>query len=1073
MNIIFLRFTGRFCLTCLLFLVIQCRAVANAIVTGATPTAIERYTALELQRYLYQLTGEQWPITTRATEKGLQFVVGTPGSNELIASGIGQPALQPAGDEGYLLQTKGNRLYIAANTPVGCLYGVYGLLEDHFGIGFYFSGDALPAKKLPFTLPAVSQLKTPSMNIRGLLPWTNFPQSATVYSWADWQHVIDQAARMRFNFIQVHNYNGEQGHNEMFHNFTLNGYTSRVWMPTAKTGHKWSCPGYDIKKYQFGGQDLFDDYDFGSDCALHNETLSNEAVFEKGVSLFQRVIAYAHTRGVKMGLGLDIDLIMPEYKTTADNPQVIEARMKQVSTDYPDLDYLILFISEGINNKPDKLALWKRVFDGMYAYMKTHAPQTRIAVAGWGLSKEIAATLPPDVIAAPISHYSDGFESGAIYGNREYWGCPWMERDFFSSEYYYPYDMHLSNTIKAWKAKAPNMKGLYTLTWRLTDAIDPKIAYIAKAPWDEAAVYKTSYDAYHDYAQKNYGAVAAKAMTDIINENEPYSCNDAECQPTGAFTGKLLEESSHLLNLRSLGVAGKDAKQEWLAHRYHTVEKARIEKRDDADSCIAFVDHGARLHYLQIDLGSGKDSFHFGAATTYPFASISLVLDSINGPRIARAPVPTTGGWHNWKPNAAPLLQKVTGVHDVYVLLTGEMRQQDQVHKANQQINMIDSVTKLTNDAGQRYAMQMVKARLAAARDHLTLSSGFPATSDTRQLPGLFPQWVGNFTNRITDISSLGNVQSVQNRYVQERYEGKVNALQEKAAVKFPTMVQARGTMNGAVISWQNNEPGLRGYHVYANGKKLNAQLIAANKTYFTDVSNSHIRYHVTAVSATGLESDASPAADCFTGKADVTAPQIVVISPPSTITRGAAFSIKARLLDNREYALQTATLHYRYAGEATWKKQPMTRRVKAVFTADVMCEKEGILEYFITATDGSNSSRYPQSGNNICAVERNAKEVWKAPSFSFNTVGDTTIRWQTVSLPAQAVYKIYRSTNSLSQPGSAYFLTFLPSSATQFTDNGFDFAGMPLKGVHYYTVSVMLLDGREYVLARNLRLYW
>ena len=51
----------------------------------------------------------------------------------------------------------------------------------------------------------------------------------------------------------------------------------------------------------------------------------------------------------------------------------------------------------------------------------------------------------------PISAYSDSCENGAIYGNREYWGCPWLERDGGSSEYYYPYNMHLSNTIKAWQ----------------------------------------------------------------------------------------------------------------------------------------------------------------------------------------------------------------------------------------------------------------------------------------------------------------------------------------------------------------------------------------------------------------------------------------------------------------------------------------------------------------------------------------------------------------------------------------------------------------------------------------------
>ena len=90
-------------------------------------------------------------------------------------------------------------------------------------------------------------------------------------------------------------------HNEMFHNFTCRGITSRVWMATARTGHFWGMPPWDLSRYRFVAGDLFDDYDFGADCALHNEHLSNEQVFRKGVSLFQKVIAYAHTRGVQIG----------------------------------------------------------------------------------------------------------------------------------------------------------------------------------------------------------------------------------------------------------------------------------------------------------------------------------------------------------------------------------------------------------------------------------------------------------------------------------------------------------------------------------------------------------------------------------------------------------------------------------------------------------------------------------------------------------------------------------------------------------------------------------------------------
>ena len=175
---------------------------------------------------------------------------------------------------------------------------------------------------------------------------------------------------------------------------------------------------------------------------------------------FQKVIACAHTRGVKIGLGLDIDLMPPELnekKLKADDPQLVSVRVGQVIADYPDLDYLLCFQSESIFTDKARYKVWHNVSDGFYKAIKERAPHIRVAVAGWSINAEDVASLPSDVICAPISKYSAGCENGAIYGNREYWGCPWLERDGGSSEYYYPYNLHLSETIQAWQSRAPNM----------------------------------------------------------------------------------------------------------------------------------------------------------------------------------------------------------------------------------------------------------------------------------------------------------------------------------------------------------------------------------------------------------------------------------------------------------------------------------------------------------------------------------------------------------------------------------------------------------------------------------------
>ena len=207
---------------------------------------------------------------------GPAFLIGRTADHPLIARLAAEGKIKVSrdadpGPQGYVLKTVSlggqPALAIVGGDEVGCLYGVYGLLEDHYGVGFYLGGDVLPDGKSPLAVVKVDERKRPAVAVRGFLPWTNFPQSATSYSWQDWRFILDQMAKMRMNFLHIHNYNGDNGHNEMFHNFTLHGVTSRVWMATARSGHHWSMPGWDVNKYLFGAGDLFDDYDYGADCA--------------------------------------------------------------------------------------------------------------------------------------------------------------------------------------------------------------------------------------------------------------------------------------------------------------------------------------------------------------------------------------------------------------------------------------------------------------------------------------------------------------------------------------------------------------------------------------------------------------------------------------------------------------------------------------------------------------------------------------------------------------------------------------------------------------------------------------
>ena len=513
------------------------------IILGEEATDIEQYAARELQKYLYQLTGVTASIAEPAQiEEGDRFILGQSATNQLIAQ-AGQDGTMtlPQQEQGYALKTvesdSSSTLYIAGSDETGVLYGVYGLLDDHYDVGFYFGGETLPDEKAAFTLPKVDEQNAPEQKIRGILPWTNFPQSATSYSTEDWKWVIDTMSKMRMNLINIHNYSGACGHNEIYASWRHNDETSRVWNATASTGHGWGGPKWDISEYRFGAAELFDDYDFGTDATLYTDDLNNWETYQKGKIQFQQVIDYAHRRGVQISLGLELDSVPQDCDTPALDRDLLNARIDQVLEDYPTLDCLILYRGEQDYSDPAVEKAWNDMVIYAHDRIREKAPEMKIGISGWGLNGQSIKDLPDDLICAPIAAYSAGFANGEQYGEKEYWACPWTERDFNSSNWFYPVTMDLKETVEAYQNRSANTTGLMTLTWRLTGPIDPKMSYIAKAPWDREGRYQTAEDVYREYAEDHYGAGATKEIIQLLNGNEPTALA-FECGGTPTLDGQ-------------------------------------------------------------------------------------------------------------------------------------------------------------------------------------------------------------------------------------------------------------------------------------------------------------------------------------------------------------------------------------------------------------------------------------------------------------------------------------------------------------------------------------------------------
>ena len=139
-------------------------ASAYRIVVADDASPSTRYAAEELQRFLEEISGAKLPIVSDATPPAdAEIVVGANG--RLRELGIALDAKR-LGREGYRLVVAGTRLVIAGGEPRGTLYGVYGLLEDHFGCRWFAPQVSRIPKRDRLVLRAIDETRVPVLEYR-------------------------------------------------------------------------------------------------------------------------------------------------------------------------------------------------------------------------------------------------------------------------------------------------------------------------------------------------------------------------------------------------------------------------------------------------------------------------------------------------------------------------------------------------------------------------------------------------------------------------------------------------------------------------------------------------------------------------------------------------------------------------------------------------------------------------------------------------------------------------------------------------------------------------------------------
>jgi hypothetical protein len=147
-------------------LTLTTNGAANCVIAiAADATVPEQTAAKELQSHLKLVTGADIPIRDEAAvpDNAQQIVVG-PGARFHKAF----PALDLATlkQDGIVMQTAGNALYLAGGRPRGTLYAVYTFLEDTVGCRWWSASENYVPKRPTLDVPALSTIYTPKLQYR-------------------------------------------------------------------------------------------------------------------------------------------------------------------------------------------------------------------------------------------------------------------------------------------------------------------------------------------------------------------------------------------------------------------------------------------------------------------------------------------------------------------------------------------------------------------------------------------------------------------------------------------------------------------------------------------------------------------------------------------------------------------------------------------------------------------------------------------------------------------------------------------------------------------------------------------
>ena len=457
-------------------------------------------------------------------------------------------------EQGYLIKTIADKIYIISKSDIGLLYGAYALLEE-YGYYFQINGERIPEKS-KFSIKHIDINTKPVFKYRGLLPWDNFLCGMSGYDLADYKLLIDRSVRLKFNMIQFHFYPGMA--------FFTEEWDGKKVLPT--------CIGMPVDTFKTKdaiGEHVFDGKEiFGPEPYVEN--IGDPAKQAQAVQQMMRdVIEYAHLRGVKVAVGFE--LMAPhggEFSYT-DKPADNDGGLNQINSldkknvdlsiqryrtlvkTYPAADYYWLWQSEargylsrnagkepGAKELREKYKHWAKhenyAGDIDYAYMfkqvaegLTAEERSKLCTGGWSvehLFPNIDSDMPQEVIFASLNSYfppqakNEQVDSYRVAeSGRQSWMIEWWEFD--GNQWFPQFRVNWQEEMYD-KCRKFGVEAVTLLGWKLT-GIEHNVRYLADYSWNPELRGK---EFYSQYIQKVYGAKSER-LEEIFNEYDRYEPN--------------------------------------------------------------------------------------------------------------------------------------------------------------------------------------------------------------------------------------------------------------------------------------------------------------------------------------------------------------------------------------------------------------------------------------------------------------------------------------------------------------------------------------------------------------------